>query len=280
MFTIIGGDQKEYGPVSADEIRQWIRDGRADGRTLAKLEGSGEWKPLASFEEFAGFTAATGAPPRIGVPPAAYAPNYSDDPSAQILAREPDFDIGDCISRGWTLLMNNFGVLVGGTFLIWLVTQGEAVVAVSRYFGGTFSSSLLALAEQSIPLINVFLVGALYGGLCLLFLKRIRGQSATASGAFAGFGMPFVQLLLAGFLTSLLIWVGMVCCMFPGIYLYVAWSFALPLVIDKRLEFWTAMELSRRVVTRVWFKLFVLMVGTCLRHTCFLKPILDSRLGH
>src|SRR6185503_12388104 len=33
-----------------------------------------------------------------------------------------------------------------------------------------------------------------------------------------------------------------------------------PLVIDKRLEFWTAMELSRKVVTRVWFEVFGLML--------------------
>jgi hypothetical protein len=174
----------------------------------------------------------------MGAPPVAYSPHYSNDPSAQILAREPDFDIGDCISRGWKLLMNNFGVLAGGTFLIWLV----------------------AVVVQFIPLINAFLEGVLYGGLYLLFLKRIRGQEATVGGAFAGFGVPFVQLLLAGFLTTLLTGLGSLFCVLPYIYLKIAWSFSLPLVIDKRLEFWTAMELSRTVVTRVWFKLFVLTV--------------------
>jgi len=34
----------------------------------------------------------------------------------------------------------------------------------------------------------------------------------------------------------------------------VAWIFAVPLVADKGLEFWSAMELSRKVVTRVWFQ--------------------------
>ena len=34
----------------------------------------------------------------------------------------------------------------------------------------------------------------------------------------------------------------------------------MPLVADKGLEFWSAMELSRKVVTRVWFEIFGLVV--------------------
>ena len=48
--------------------------------------------------------------------------------------------------------------------------------------------------------------------------------------------------------------------MLPGLYLFVAWIFSVPLVADKRLEFWSAMELSRKVVTRVWFEMFGLVV--------------------
>jgi hypothetical protein len=40
----------------------------------------------------------------------------------------------------------------------------------------------------------------------------------------------------------------------------VAWLFSVPLVADRDLEFWSAMELSRRTVTRVWFQVFVLFV--------------------
>jgi hypothetical protein len=36
MFTIIGGDGVEYGPVSADQVRAWITAGRANLETKAK----------------------------------------------------------------------------------------------------------------------------------------------------------------------------------------------------------------------------------------------------
>jgi hypothetical protein len=77
MFKIIGADEKQYGPVSADQLRQWISQGRADGRTLVQAEGSADWKPLASFPEFAGLFGAAGPAPGPGagtVPPTSAAP--------------------------------------------------------------------------------------------------------------------------------------------------------------------------------------------------------------
>jgi hypothetical protein len=53
MFKIIGTDGKQYGPVSADQLRRWIVEGRANASTLVQAEGSTDWKPLSSFPEFA-----------------------------------------------------------------------------------------------------------------------------------------------------------------------------------------------------------------------------------
>ena len=53
MYRIIGGDQKEYGPVTAEQLRQWITEGRLSGQSLVQAEGDGEWKPLSTFPEFA-----------------------------------------------------------------------------------------------------------------------------------------------------------------------------------------------------------------------------------
>lgn len=65
MYRIVGADQKEYGPISADQIRQWISEGRANAQTLARFE-DGPWKPLASFPEFAASLPAGPPPPLVG----------------------------------------------------------------------------------------------------------------------------------------------------------------------------------------------------------------------
>jgi len=70
MYKILGADQKEYGPASPDQIRQWIADGRVTGQTRAQAEGSREWKSLSEFSEFgaalAAKAAAAGLPPVVG----------------------------------------------------------------------------------------------------------------------------------------------------------------------------------------------------------------------
>ncbi|MBI3880084.1 MAG: DUF4190 domain-containing protein [Verrucomicrobia bacterium] len=59
MFKIIGGDGTEYGPVSAADLRQWMAQGRANAATRARRDGTGDWKTLGDFPEFA----AVGGPP-------------------------------------------------------------------------------------------------------------------------------------------------------------------------------------------------------------------------
>ena len=65
MFKIIGGDGRQYGPISVEQLRQWILEGRANAQTLAQPDGATDWKPLASLAEFAAQLAASAAPPVI-----------------------------------------------------------------------------------------------------------------------------------------------------------------------------------------------------------------------
>ena len=73
MFKIIGADQKEYGPVSTAQIRQWITDGRLNANTQAQRASGGDWQPLSAFEEFADIFNPTPAAPAPEAAPAATA---------------------------------------------------------------------------------------------------------------------------------------------------------------------------------------------------------------
>ena len=68
LYTIIGGDQKPYSSVTADDIRRWIADGRLNEQSLAKEENDTEWRPLSAFPEFADVFAASSAPPPLTAP--------------------------------------------------------------------------------------------------------------------------------------------------------------------------------------------------------------------
>jgi hypothetical protein len=94
----------------------------------------------------------------------------------------------------------------------------------------------------------------------LFFQKKIRGGKASVETVFCGFSHRFLQFFLAGFVTTLLTWLGFICFILPGIYLLVAWLFTLPLVVDKQIDFWSAMELSRKVITKQWWKFFLFTI--------------------
>lgn len=51
MYKIIGADQKEYGPISIDQLRQWIAEGRVNGDTRVQAEGQADWVSLRSVPE-------------------------------------------------------------------------------------------------------------------------------------------------------------------------------------------------------------------------------------
>src|SRR4051812_14939823 len=116
MFTIIGGDGKEYGPASADQLRAWIAAGRANLDTKAKAVGSEEWRRLGDFAEF---TSPEGAPPVVGTVPVAMptsiAPTNLPDRGTRLGARFID----------WVLAFASFapGAAILGGELIKLVTM-------------------------------------------------------------------------------------------------------------------------------------------------------------
>ncbi|MCD6052177.1 MAG: domain containing protein [Verrucomicrobia bacterium] len=53
QYQLIGSDGIEYGPVSADDVRTWIREGRASAKTMVRATGSPAWRKLGELPEFA-----------------------------------------------------------------------------------------------------------------------------------------------------------------------------------------------------------------------------------
>jgi hypothetical protein len=63
MFKVIGADGREYGPISAAQVRQWIQERRLNNQSLIQPEGETGWKPLSFYPEFAADVAQAALPP-------------------------------------------------------------------------------------------------------------------------------------------------------------------------------------------------------------------------
>jgi hypothetical protein len=217
-------------------LREWIADNRANGQTLVQEEGTGLWQPLSALPEFAEALGAAGA---TGPAQPALAAGLPVGPGEVERLAERDYalDVGGCLARGWQLLIRRFFLVFAAAGLVWLMMVGSSLAC---------------------GLVTFVIGGALHGGLMVLYLKLLREQPASVTDVFACFGPWFVQLMFVWVVSQVASGLGMF-CLLPGIYLKVVWVFGLALAADRRMEFWPALELSRRMVSKHWLQVAVLM---------------------
>ena len=210
MYKIIGADQKQYGPISADQIRQWISEGRLNGDTVACAEGTEEWKPLSKFPEF-GFSAAPA--------PGAAAPGGAGPMTREeIIARDYSLDLYELLHSRLDAPQGQFrhhdssrsccsSFLAIAKYLVFM--QAVFMVAgfnrlpftVKKYLGPIY------------VIFNTLAIGPGLGGLFYVYLSLLRGKPATAGDLFTGF-KSFQDLFLGKLIPSL---IGSL-CMFPYTY--------------------------------------------------------------
>jgi uncharacterized RDD family membrane protein YckC len=68
-YKIIGGDGREYGPVTLDELRDWIGDGRVGSATRVWQSEDGVWQPASERSELRWDLPTVEAPPVLPVRP-------------------------------------------------------------------------------------------------------------------------------------------------------------------------------------------------------------------
>ena len=121
-------------------------------------------------------------------------------------------------------------------------------------------SVLLAIAGE---LVNAWVTLPIAMGLFAISLERASGGEIQNDRLFAFYPWA-IRLLLAAVLMTLLIFVGYVLLIVPGIYLSVAYLFALPLLVQEQMGIVEALEVSRKALTHCWFNVFGLLLVLAL----------------
>lgn len=136
------------------------------------------------------------------------------------------FDPFSLASRAWDTFKANVGPLLGGFVVLAALISASATV----YFG---------------PLI---LVGPLSVGYFKMVRDAAAGRPAQFGDLFYGFQNGFVPALLVGLVSQLLITLGMILCILPGLFLVLVYWPVYLVLLDGETDFWKAMETSRRLV--------------------------------
>lgn len=166
--------------------------------------------------------------------------------------RDPNWDLGSVLSEAWAKT-NGFKL----TYLIAIVIY--AVISMVVNWVVTFisgESMFIGLLGQILVMLITYPLAA---GLMMLGVKRARGEEVQPTMIFDYYPQT-IPVFLVNLLMIVLIAIGLVLLVLPGIYLAFAYVLAVPLVVDKNLGVWTALERSRKTITPCWFRVFGLMI--------------------
>lgn len=167
--------------------------------------------------------------PAASLPPPAIGPQ-------QLPAAQPVL-ITRYMKEGWDLLWANPGLYIGYTVVVLLI-----MFVLQNLWG---------IGQLLITLIG----GPLLAGFYFALRNQLQNRPLGFGDFFSGFN-HFLPLMLVGLVSAIFTGIGFMLLILPGIYLLVSYLFALPLAQDRELDFWAAMETSRRLITRQWFAFF------------------------
>ncbi|HEY3198218.1 MAG TPA: hypothetical protein VGJ57_09405 [Nitrospirales bacterium] len=160
----------------------------------------------------------------------------------------------------------------------------------TRYPTGFLGFALLFTVASQAPLV----LGHVYGqflsalvqvimmaGIAMAVWKQMRSDPISFVDFFPDWD-TIGHLILCTIVGLLLIAGGLLLFVLPGIYLIVAYTFAYMLIIDRGFSVWQALETSRRVVNKNWWKvagLTGLMVALMAGGTAVFSLMLGLPLG-
>jgi len=191
------------------------------------------------------------------------APSDSQAPSIeQALSRGYDFNIGELLGEAWQRVKGTKGIIIGG-FLVFYAVMFVVSLVLGGMLGifGALSESPAAvmLGELVIGVLASALAYPFMAGINMIGIRRAADQPISFNEIFSHFGRT-LPLVITAVLMMLLIYLGMFLLIIPGLYLAVAYMLAIPLVVERGLSPWQALEASRKAISQHWFKSFGLFL--------------------
>lgn len=154
-----------------------------------------------------------------------------------------DFDIEASFRRGWDIFKER---------ALFSMTYATFILSVQFIFAIYFNDIAF--------LFSVFLAGPLYAGFYLVANKISRNEEVMYMDFFSGF-QYYLPVMMVWVLGQVLMVLGLLLFIIPGIYLMVGYLFALLMAIFGGMDFWNALEYSRKLIHVKWWKFLLLVLS-------------------
>lgn len=151
----------------------------------------------------------------------------------------------------------------------WRVVQGD----LGNYVLLTIVSTILAGA---VPFI---LQGPMIAGVHIFTMKKLMGRRAEFGDLFTGFNF-FLPTLVATILIGIFTFCGFLLFIIPGLIVAAMYKFTYLFIVDKKMDFWPAMQASHAVVRQDYFGFVMFLLAligiNILGFCCLLVGLLVS----
>jgi len=184
-----------------------------------------------------------------------------------------DFTIGGVLSEAWTLVNGSKLTIVGGMVCMYIAVFVVtlllgmllgAVVPMVADPGNPEGSRTMVMAvsmgiQLLIQLVTMAITYPFMAGLFMIGIRRSVNLPTSFSMIFDYFNRV-ISLLVLNILYFIFVIIGFLLLVLPGIYLAVAYLLAMPIMIEKNMSPWQALETSRKTISKKWFKFFGLFL--------------------
>lgn len=152
-------------------------------------------------------------------------------------AEKKQVNLGNWISRAWDMVTADIGnfIILG---LIYIVVIGIT--------SGTVIGEFLVIGPLSV-------------GFFFVIFEKIRGKDIKIGDIAKGFNY-FVAAVLSNILISVFTIIGFIFCIIPGIIIAALYLFTPAFIVEKNLDFWEAMEASRKLVAGHLFEIIIFTI--------------------
>lgn len=279
--------------MSFEQLRERARSGELDAeKDLVWTSGMKDWQPAGQVEGL--FATATVHPDPSN--PYAALQSAWDEPLAakggalqEIMPGSDPIDVGECVKRGFELTKRNFAMilLVGLTYIG--VTIGASIVLtmIDAALGlGTSQSEFQSdegfgsfQYQQQGSFLNM-IVSQLLGvflslGLVRVGLNLVSGKEVSVGQLF-GEGRKLLPAVGASLLFALMVMVGFVLLIAPGIYLMLRYGQFMNAMVDRNLGVIESLKYSSSITTNN--RLNLLLLGL-LSIAIFIAGVLALVMG-
>jgi hypothetical protein len=174
------------------------------------------------------------------------------------IAGRYSFQTGEVLSEAWEKVKGAKGTIFGGVFVMYVTSflLGFICKAALSMLGIDQNNIVLTVITQlGLQLISMTVTVLFTGGLMMMGVRRAADEPISFSMLFDGFAKA-KPLVIAMIFQSVMIIIGFALLIIPGIYLSIGYGLTYPLIMEKELGPWEAMEASRKAIHHHWFQIF------------------------